>query len=91
LSGDPCSHQATRSYWIYPAIHSSSRKLPLQIRGKPLLLRRTIQFGLKSSRRRRTSGARSFAATGYYVPWGGYFLGSVRSPGLNVSTGRVPD
>jgi hypothetical protein len=33
--------------------HSCSRKLPLQIRGKPLLLRRTIQFGLKSNRRRR--------------------------------------
>ena len=66
LSADPCSHQATRSCWIDPAIHSANRKLPLQIRGKPLLLRRTIQFGLKTSRRRRTSGARSFAGTGYY-------------------------
>ena len=66
MSGDPCSHQATRSCWTDPAIHSANRKLPLQIRGKPLLLRRTIQFGLKTSRRRRTSGARSFAGTGYY-------------------------
>ena len=89
LSTAPCSHQATRSYLDIPSHPVSSRKLPLQVRGKPLLLKRTIQFGLKSSRRLKDKRSEELCRHRYSVAWAGRFWEAPESPGLNVSTGAT--